>query len=112
MKTKKVKITNAIVRTNKNGEEFTSLIITGGIETIISKETGKSYITAKKCSVPSTLDIATAEMMIGEELEGEIIKIECDPYEFTNSDGKKVKLDFRYEFQQAESTINDEVYEH
>jgi hypothetical protein len=40
-------------RKNKKDEEFNVLVLQGDLETVISKETGKPYFTARKTSIPS-----------------------------------------------------------
>ena len=49
-----------------------------------SKKTGMYYGTAKKASIPSTFDEETCKSLIGQELDGTIERIECEPYEFAN----------------------------
>ena len=43
-------------RENSEGKEFAVLILQGEIETVRSKTTNRPYITARKSSVPTTLD--------------------------------------------------------
>ena len=42
--------------------------------------------------------------LIGQTLEGEIVKIPCEPYSFTSKGtGEEVTLDFRYGYQENKS---------
>ena len=67
-------------RHNADGELFYALIIQGGIELVKSRETGMYYATAKKTSVPSTFDEETCKSLVGQEVEGTIQKVPCEPY--------------------------------
>ena len=80
-------------RKNKEDDEFNVLILQGDVETIISKESGKPYLTARKTSIPCTFDDIMAKTMVGKEMQGEILRQDCEEYEFTiPSTGKKIKL--------------------
>ena len=97
-------------RKNNLDEEFNVLILQGGIETVISKQTGKPYITARKTSIPCTFGDEFAKNLIGDEMPGSIERIECEAYEFTNPEtGKKVKLDYTYQYNEAPATVTEEV---
>ena len=81
------------------GEPFLALIVQGGITLVKSKETGLYYATAKKASIPSTFDEETCKSLIGQELEGSVERVECDPYEFVSEQtGEVIELDHRWVF--------------
>ena len=63
-------------RKNKKAEEFNVLILQGDVETIISQDTGKPYLTARKTSIPCTFDEVMAKALIGKEMPGEIQKMD------------------------------------
>ncbi|MCK4921093.1 MAG: hypothetical protein KAS71_08605 [Bacteroidales bacterium] len=97
-------------RENSEGIEFGVLILQGDIETVRSKTTNRPYITARKSSIPTTLDETFAKNLIGKELPGSIERIECEAYEFVNPEtGKKVKLDYTYQYNEAPATVTEEV---
>jgi len=97
-------------RKNAEGKEFAVLILQGEIETVRSKTTNRPYITARKTSVPTTLDEVFAKNLVGQELPGTIERIECDPYEFVNPEtGKKVKLDFTYQYNDNPANVTEEI---
>ena len=97
-------------RKNKKKDEFNVLILQGDVETIISKETGKPYLTARKTSIPCTFDDAMAKTMVGKEMQGEILKMDCEEYEFTiPSTGKKIKLAYTYVYNQEPAGIEETV---
>jgi hypothetical protein len=86
-------------RKNKKDEEFNVLILQGDLETVISKETGKPYFTARKTSIPCTFDETMAKALLGKVLPGEIQKLECKEYEFNiPGTNKKIKLGYSYAY--------------
>ena len=94
-----VRIIDYKVRQNNDGEPFLALIVQGGISLVKSKETGMYYATAKKASIPSTFDEETCKSLIGQELEGSVERVECDPYEFVSEQtGEVIELDHRWIF--------------
>jgi len=97
-------------RENKKKEEFNVLILQGDVVTIISKETGKPYLTARKTSIPCTFDDNMAKTLIGKEMPGEILKVDCEEYEFTiPSTGKKIKLAYTYLYNHEPAGIEETV---
>lgn len=97
-------------RKNKEDKEFNVLILQGGIETIISKETGKPYLTARQTSIPCTFDEVMAKTLLGEKLPGEILKMDCEEYEFTIPDsGKKITLAYTYVYNPEPVSIEETV---
>ncbi|MGC6413315.1 MAG: hypothetical protein ACON5K_01290 [Bacteroidia bacterium] len=94
-----VTIVNFEKRQSKTGNEFFALILQGGVEMVRSVETGQFYATVKKCSVPSTLDEESCKMMLGSQLEGNIQKTSCEPYEYTVPEtGEVIELSHRWTF--------------
>jgi len=105
-----VRITGYSLRQNAEGKDFYALILQGGLE-IIQSANGSSYMTAKKCSLPSTFDEATCAAMIGSELPGTVKKIEgVDPYEYTvPSTGEVLFLTHRYEYVPDEEPAQQDI---
>jgi hypothetical protein len=94
-----VTITNFYEVEKKDGSKFISLELTGSAELIQSQNTGKWYATVRKCRIPSTFDANIAKAMIGQRLEGEIVKVIVDPYEFINKrTGEIMKLQHSYAY--------------
>lgn len=105
-----VTITGFEKRENKKKEEFNVLILQGDVELVISKETGKPYLTARKTSIPCTFDDVMAKTMIGKEMQGEIDRQECEEYEFTiPGTSKKIKLTHTYVYNQEPVGIEETV---
>jgi hypothetical protein len=84
---------------NKEGKDFISLQLQGGIEAMQSQQTGKMYLTARTAWIPSTFDESTAQSLIGSALPGTINRVACEPYEYTIKDtGEVITLGYTYEY--------------
>lgn len=77
-----VTVIDYAVRENSEGEAFVALILQGDLEMVKSSETGKFYATARKCSISSTFSESVATQMIGKEMPGQIIKQDCEAYDY------------------------------
>ncbi|MDP1763821.1 MAG: hypothetical protein Q8L07_08015 [Sediminibacterium sp.] len=76
-------ITDFKIAESKQGKEFVSLTLTGGVEFIQSQETGNFYLKGMKCRIPSTLDETSAKALLGTQVPGRIERVGCDSYEYT-----------------------------
>lgn len=91
-------------RETKDGRSFISLELVGSAELVQSTNTGKFYATVRKCSIPATFDESVAESLVGSKMPGEIIRIDCDPYEYTiQSTGEVVILQHTFGYQPTPS---------
>jgi hypothetical protein len=94
-----VTITNFFEVQKKDGTTFVSLELTGGAEIIQSQNTGKYYVTVRKCRIPSTVDTIVAQTMIGQRLPGEVVKVITEPYDFINPrTGELMRLQHSYAY--------------
>ncbi|CAA0190242.1 conserved hypothetical protein [Tenacibaculum maritimum] len=94
-----VTITNYRQRQKEDGTTFYVLEVQGGIEMIRSKSTGNFYATAKKAYVPSTFDEQTCIALTGTEMQGSIIKEECEPYEYiVKETGEEIIMHHRWAY--------------
>ena len=101
-----VSVKNYLVRLRKDGTEFVVLELVGGLEMIKSNTTEKFYATMRKCSVPSTFDEETAKLVVGSQLPGQIVKVECEPYEFLNKRSSELMmLNYTYAYQASENEV-------
>ena len=92
-----VTIINYKERQTEDGKTFFVLEAQGGIEMVQSKATGNFYATAKKAFIPATFDEITCKALIGTQMQGEIAKEECEPYEYVNKEsGEVLMLSHRY----------------
>lgn len=98
------KVTGYQLRERKDGTTFVALELTGGLEILQSQTTGNMYATVRKCSIPSTFDAAVAQMMIGSTLDGDIVRVTVDPYEYVNKrTGEVMTLTHSYAYRPAGS---------
>jgi len=98
--------------TNTAGEQFNLLIVQGGVESILSKETGRFYLTARKASVSTTFDEATCQTLIGTKLPGGVEKQQVDPYTFTVEEtGEEIELSHRYVYNPQLQSMEEAVAE-
>ena len=70
----------------ENGENFFALVVQGGLEAVKSKETNRTYFTAKTATVACTFDEETCVNLIGTEMPGKIMKVDVEPYEYAIPD--------------------------
>ncbi len=101
---------NTSGKRKKGQEEFNVLILQGDLETVISKETGRPYLTAKKTSIPCTFDEAFAKTLIGQQLPGEILKQDVDAYEYTiPGTNEKITLNHSYVYSSTPVGMEEKV---
>ena len=97
-----VTVTNALERVKKDGTSFTVIEISGGAELVISQTTQRYYDTIRKCTVPFTGSLA--KMLIGQKIDGEIVRVICEPYEFANPRTREVlQLQYSYAYRPTDS---------
>jgi len=95
-----VTVTNYQERTRKDGSSFLTLELTGGLELVQSSQTGKFYATVRKCTIPCTFDQSIAKLMVGQQLNGEVVRVPSEAYEFTNQrTGEVMILHHSYSYQ-------------
>jgi len=87
----------------KDGTKFISIELTGSVELIQSQSSSRWYATVRKCRIPSTFDENTARLMIGQRLEGEIVKVIVPAYEFTTKTGEIITLQHSFAYSPSES---------
>ncbi len=101
-----VQITGYKVHEKENGESFCVLIVQGGVEAVLSKETGRTYLTARSARISCTFDEIMCKSLIGTSLPGSIAKVEVEPYEFTiESTGEIIERTHRYDYMSDEDAV-------
>lgn len=66
------------------------------------------YATAKKASIALTFDEATCKSLIGQELDGTIVRADCEPFEFTSEEtGEVITLNHRWVFVKTGDTVEN-----
>jgi len=108
-----VKIVDFKTYQNEGEKPFQVLVVQGGLETVKSKETGKTYLTTHTAKVPCTFSEKMCKELIGSEIPGVIKKIKVEPYKYTvEATGEEINLTHRYEFMsEEEAVVKDNVLE-
>ena len=89
----------------EDGDKYVRLLLSGDLEMVKSENTGNFYATTRRCSMSSTFDEETAKSMIGKELNGEITKIDVEPYEYTIDSGETIEIAHRWVFTPTEAPV-------
>ena len=98
-----VTIINYKKRQKEDDSTFYVIEVQGGVEMVMSQTTGQFYATSKKASITSTFDEVTCQALIGTQMQGSIIKQECNPYEYTVKDtGEVILLHHRFVYSPQE----------
>jgi len=99
-----VTVTACLERQKKDGTSFTVLEISGGVELVLSQGTNRYYATLRKCTIPFTGSLEVGNMMLGQKIEGEIVRVIVEPYEFVNPrTGEVMKLQHSYAYRPKDS---------
>ncbi len=99
-----ITVTNALERVKKDGSVFPVLEISGGAELVLSQTTQRYYATVRRCTIPFTGTMDVAKMLIGQKIEGEIVKVIVAPYDFINQrTGEDMKLQHSYAYRPKDS---------
>jgi len=108
-----VKIVDFKTYQKDDGTEFYALVVQGGIEAVKSKETERTYFTARTVNVPCTFNEATCNALIGTDFPGSIQKIEVEPYDYAIPDtGELITLSHRYQYvSKGAGIVKDNVVE-
>ena len=107
-----VTISGYVLRESGDGKQFYSLVIQGGLEMVLSEESGRYYATAKQASITSTFDEATCLALVGTKLPGRVTKVVCGPYEHvTKETGEILQLQHRWTYSPNEVAVDEMVYE-
>lgn len=85
---------------SKDGRQFVSLELAGGLEMVQSSNTGKFYCTQRRAFIPATFDEDTAKLLVGSQIQGDIIRVSCEPYMFTvKATGEVITLQHSFGYQ-------------
>jgi hypothetical protein len=107
-----VTISSFTERQNADGKSFYALIVQGGVEAVLSEQSGRYYLTQKQASIPSTLDEKTCQSLVGSKLPGKITKVKCDPFEYQiQGTGEKITLTHRWTYNPNESSLEEVVFD-
>lgn len=105
-----VTVTSFEEREGQDGKYYAVLILSGEIEIIFSKNTGRPYITARRTIIPATFPAEMCKNLIGKQIPGSIKKVPTEKYEYTIPEtGKVIELDYRYQFCRDEDNLEAAV---
>ena len=94
-----VTVSDYAVRQNQEGESYVVLILEGDMELVQSQQTGNFYASARKCSISSTFSEKMAAAQVGKQIPGNIVKVECEPYDFViPNTGEAIVLSHRWSY--------------
>lgn len=96
-------------KNEKTKASYSVLILSGDPEVMISKSSGRPYVSVRKTSIPCALDENQAQALIGKELPGSIERVSCTPFEVKLATGKKVKISTAFQYLPAETANDKEV---
>ena len=102
----------------REGQEksFVSLELSGDLELVQSQNTGRFYATARKCFISSTFDLPTAQLFVGKQIPGNIVRVQAEPYDYTLESGETITLAHSYAYRpdeaMAEPTMHEPVKDH
>jgi hypothetical protein len=101
-----VTVNNFNVRQRKDGETFIVLTLTGGLELVQSQTNGLFRAVVRKCQIPANFDEATAKMVVGTQLPGQIVRVQADPWTFTDQkSGEVITLSHRWSYLPEGATV-------
>lgn len=104
-----VQIVNYRECSKDDGSKFYLLELQGGIEMVMSKTTGQFYATAKKAVISSTFDEATCQGLIGTQMQGSILKVEVEPYNYVvRETGEEITLSHKWVYTPEDTNISKE----
>jgi hypothetical protein len=108
-----VKIVDFKTYQKDDGTEFHALVVQGGIEAVKSKETERTYFTARTVNVPCTFNESTCKAMIGTDFPGSIQKVEVEPYDYAiPNTGELITLSHSFQYvSEGEGIVKNNVVE-
>jgi hypothetical protein len=96
-------------KNEKTKASYSILILAGDPEVMISKTSGRPYISARKTTIPCALEENQAQALIGKELPGSIERVSVTPFQLTLASGKKVKISSAFQYMPPEMVNEKEV---
>jgi hypothetical protein len=94
---------------SKTKESYAVLILQGEPEIMISKSSGRPYVSARKTTIPCALEENQARALLGKELPGTIERVSVTPFQLTLASGKKVKISSAFQYMPPEMANDKEV---
>ena len=79
----------------KEGKALVFIDLQGELRMAQSQSTGLFYMTADKASVLSVFPVEVCKGLIGKQLPGNVVREECDPYQYVNQAGETVNVTYK-----------------
>jgi hypothetical protein len=99
-----VKVVSCLERQRKDGSSFVVLEISGGVELVLSQKSQRYYATLRRVFIPFTGTLENAKLFIGQELEGEVVRLIVPKYEYLNkTTGEVMILQHAYAYSPKDS---------
>lgn len=90
-------------------ENYSVLILQDEPEILVSKSSGKPYVSAKRASIPCALGKNQAQALVGTELPGRIDRVSVTPFDVTLPSAKKVKVSTAFQFIPPEQVKSEDA---
>src|ERR1035437_7285151 len=94
---------------SRTKESYSVLVLQGEPEVLISKTSGRPYISARKTTIPCALEENQAQALLGKESPGTIERVSVTPFQLTLASGKKVKISSAFQYMPPEMVNEKEV---
>ncbi len=105
-----VTVTKHFQREDAEGNMYSMLELTGDMEIMFSKASGRPYATARRCSMPATFPAEVCISLLGKQIPGSIKKIECESYDYTVPEtGEIIQLEHRWQYAPETSGDSEEA---
>ena len=101
-----ITITGYKQRQRKDGTNFIVLELSGGVELVQSTTTGQFRAVIRRTTIPASFDEQTAKSVIGTQMPGSIVRVQSEPYEFTDGrTAEVITLSHTYAYQPEGSSV-------
>lgn len=101
-----VTITGYATRQRKDGTSFIVLMITSGVELVQSQSSGQWRAVVRKTTIPASFDEQVAKSVVGTQLPGSIVRVQCDSYQLTNEQtGEVLTMSHTYGYSPDGATV-------
>ena len=94
---------------SRTKQNYSVLVLQGEPEVLISKSSGRPYISARKTTIPCALEEKQALALVGKELPGTIERVSCTPFEVKLATGKKAKISSVFQYLAPEAVNEKEA---
>ena len=106
-----VTVTKHFLREDAEGNNYSMLELTGDMEIMFFKASGRPYATARRCSMPATFAPEVCIGLLGKQIPGSIKKIDCESYDYTVPEtGETIQLEHRWQYAPETTGTEEAVF--